>query len=393
MVLVIDTFKLVKGAGKSIGIYNLTKSLVSYLGAENVRRGMPHKIVVLGNPKNQKDMERDGTEFVIVPGNPLDRKTYVIWELFRVSKYARRYHADRILFPRGYRPLVYRGKDTIIVHDLIPFWYNENCPGYLGRVENAYIMNRLKASIRHADRVITISDYSRQEIDKLVPGSYGKVKEIYNGLNDIEPWDPGVPVGSAEGDAKGNPETSAPVAKEDYIVAVTTKMPHKNAKGIAAAYERYCSVCKERKAEPLPLRIIGIPQIDAFIRDGVISSENARRVTCFSYIEKYSDMCRMIAKARMFLFLSLAEGFGFPPLEAMQMGTPVVSSDRTALREVVADAGLLVDPDKPQEVAEALLRLQGDQALCKDLIAKGYRNIRRFSWKTRTQEYWDELFQ
>ncbi|HAK18219.1 MAG TPA: hypothetical protein DCM43_05110 [Lachnospiraceae bacterium] len=133
--------------------------------------------------------------------------------------------------------------------------------------------------------------------------------------------------------------------------------------------------------------------MDAFIRDGVISSENARRVTCFSYIEKYSDMCRMIAKARMFLFLSLAEGFGFPPLEAMQMGTPVVSSDRTALREVVADAGLLVDPDKPQEVAEALLRLQGDQALCKDLIAKGYRNIRRFSWKTRTQEYWDELFQ
>jgi glycosyltransferase involved in cell wall biosynthesis len=95
----------------------------------------------------------------------------------------------------------------------------------------------------------------------------------------------------------------------------------------------------------------------------------------------------------MFLFLSLAEGFGFPPLEAMQMGTPVVSSDRTALREVVADAGLLVDPDKPQEVAEALLRLQGDQALCADLIAKGYRNIRRFSWKTRTQEYWDELFQ
>ena len=78
MVLVIDTFKLVKGAGKSIGIYNLTKSLVSYLGAENVRRGMPHKIVVLGNPKNQKDMERDGTEFVIVPGNPLDRKTFVI---------------------------------------------------------------------------------------------------------------------------------------------------------------------------------------------------------------------------------------------------------------------------------------------------------------------------
>ena len=61
MILVIDAFKLVKGAGKSIGIYNLTRSLVEYLSAENVRRGCPETIIILGNSYNRADMERNGS--------------------------------------------------------------------------------------------------------------------------------------------------------------------------------------------------------------------------------------------------------------------------------------------------------------------------------------------
>ena len=64
MNLIIDCFKLVKGAGKSIGIYNLTKSLVEYLGAENVRRNYAQNILVLGNSHNRKDMETDGVTFL-----------------------------------------------------------------------------------------------------------------------------------------------------------------------------------------------------------------------------------------------------------------------------------------------------------------------------------------
>ncbi|MBQ9642894.1 MAG: glycosyltransferase, partial [Lachnospiraceae bacterium] len=76
----------------------------------------------------------------------------------------------------------------------------------------------------------------------------------------------------------------------------------------------------------------------------------------------------------------------------MQLGTPVVCSDRTSLPEVVGDAGILVDPDRPQDVTDGLIRLQTDPALCLDLIRKGYQNVLRFGWDTRTAEYWDELF-
>ena len=88
MVLVIDTFKLIKGVGKSIGIYNLTKSIVTKLGAENVRRGLPEKIIILGNEFNRSDMDAEGVEFYQVPGDPKSRVKILLWELFGVRKEA-----------------------------------------------------------------------------------------------------------------------------------------------------------------------------------------------------------------------------------------------------------------------------------------------------------------
>ena len=386
MNLVIDCFKLVKGAGKSIGIYNLTKSLVEYLGAENVRRNYAQTILILGNTHNRADMEVDGVTFLLMKGNPLDRKYDLWWELFGVKHAAGKYHADRILFPRGFRPLVYHGKDTIIIHDLIPFYYDEHFPGVFNRYENAYIMNRLKASIKGADRIITISDYSMQDIARRVPGTEGKIARIYNGLNDIE----GVDLTAAVKPAADTPDAGALQGQKDggYIIAVTSKLPHKNAPGILKAYESYY----RSAVHPLRLVIIGIPDIAAQTAAGIISAEAAAHVECHGYVADYGDMCRMIHGAVFFLFLSYAEGFGFPPLEAMQLQCPVICSDRTSLAEVVGDAGILVDPDEAGAVSQAMCRLQEDPQLRADLVAKGTENIRRFSWSSRIPLYWEELF-
>ncbi|MCH4034661.1 MAG: glycosyltransferase family 4 protein [Lachnospiraceae bacterium] len=375
MRLVIDAFKLVKGAGKSIGIYNLTRSLTEYLSAENKRRGCPHEIIVLGNSYNRRDMSWEGSTFVPIDKNPLDRATFTYWELFGVKKYARQYHADRILFPRGYRPFVYSGKDAIIIHDLIPFWYDEHVPGYLNRVENAYIMNRLKASIRHADKIITISDFSKQEIEALVPGSGARITRIWNGINDMPPF-----------------EREKTPTRPPYLAAVTTKMPHKNAAGILKAYAAYDALCRERGITPLELWIIGIPDIAGFDEGADLSPAARARIHCPGYLPEYADLCRLTAGARAFLFLSLAEGFGFPPLEAMQLGTPVICSSRTSLPEVVGDAGILVDPEDVRAVAEAILTLQGDDQKCRDLVQRGYENVKRFTWDSRTRAYWKALF-
>ncbi|MCX4342388.1 MAG: glycosyltransferase family 1 protein [Kineothrix sp.] len=399
MNLVIDCFKLVKGAGKSIGIYNLAKSVTEHLGeralaleeekpsAKRKDGKASHTVIVFGNAHNRPEFDVPGVTFVEMKGNPLNKIYCVLWELFLVKKYAKRYQADRVLFPRGYRPIGRKGslgrckggrkiKDTVIIHDLIPFYYDKHYPGFFHKMENAYIMYRLKVSMRKADSIITISEYSKEDIMDKVPGCGRKIKVIHNGMNDVS-FEPEQDKGYVPG---GAPKKE----KQEYIVAMTSGLPHKNARGVLRAYEAY-----RRKADrPLDLRVIGIEDT-SFYKE--MDAEAASHVKCDKFFQAFDEMCRVISGAKAYLFLSYMEGFGFPPLEAMQLGVPVVCSDRASLPEVVADAGVLVDPDDLEGVVLALLKVTEQEEFRKELIEKGYGNIGRFSWESRTDLYWKEL--
>lgn len=385
MNLVIDCFKLVKGAGKSIGIYNLAKSITCHLGErvmQEDKAGDGFHIIVLGNAYNRSDFDVPGVTFVEMSGNPLNKLYCIWWELVAVRRFARRYDADRVLFPRGYRPMGSSGsmgksregkriRDTIIIHDLIPFYYDKHYPGFFNRLENAYIMYRLRVSMKKADRIITISDYSRQEIQDKVSGCQDRITVINNGLNDVT--------------FDNIEECRQPKVNGDYIVAMTSALPHKNAAGVLRAYECYY----QRAEKPLDMAVLGLADLSAYPQ---MKQEAAAHVQCYKFFDKFEDMCRIAAGAKAYLFLSYAEGFGFPPLEAMQLGVPVVCSDCTSLPEVVGDAGLLVAPADASAAADALIKLTTDEALREEMIRKGYENIRRFSWESRTNLYWKELF-
>lgn len=379
MNLVIDCFKLVKGAGKSIGIYNLAKSITDHLGERMAQEGTD-TIIVLGNSYNREEFDVPGVVFVEVKGNPLNKLYCIWWELMLVRQYAKIYQADRVLFPRGYRPMGRKGsigsrngkriKDTILIHDLIPFYYDKHYPGVFNRLENAYIMYRLKVSMKKADSIITISDYSKADILDKVPGCGDKITVINNGFNDVT---------YQKSDHEKQQET------QDYIVAMTSALPHKNAKGVLAAYETYY----QKAQNPLDLVVLGLADTSLYPQ---MDKEAAGHVRCYKFFEEFEDMCRMAAGGKAYLFLSYVEGFGFPPLEAMQLGVPVVCSNRSSLPEVVGDAGILVDPDDYEAVAQALLQVTTREEQREELIRKGYENIRRFSWDSRTDLYWKELF-
>lgn len=377
MRLVIDCFKLVKGQGKSIGIYNLAKNLTRHLAETNQNREHCEEIVVLGNEYNRKDFEVPGVRFIQVKGNPLSRLSYTLWELFGVVSAVKKAGGDRVLFPRGYRPLFYRGKDIVIIHDLIPFFYDRHFPGVLNRVENAYIMNRLKASIRHAYRVVTISEYSMKEMEEICPDCRKRTRVIYNGIN---------PVPCSEVPSSLKPEGP-------YLYAGVSALPHKNALGVLKTYEAYFKAEIREGKNPARLVIIGIDSPESIPGGEVLSPQAAEHVTCCRYIESGEEMHSLLAGASAFLFLSLIEGFGFPPLEAMQLGVPVICSNRSSLPEVIGDAGLLTDPDDIDGTVSCIRRLLGDEALRKELIEKGYENVKRFDWDSRIERYWEVLTQ
>lgn len=360
MKLIIDSFKLIKGEGKSIGIYNvalnLARNIVSLAKEYNV------EIFIFGNEYNREDFDIPGVSFVMVDKDPRNKLYCIFWELFDVVKYYNKYKADAVLLPRGYTSLFHSMNDAIIVHDMIPFYYHKNYPGYFNRLENAYIMNRLKASIKSASKVITISEASKRDILDIVKVDGEKISIINNGRNKID---------------------VEPMEHKDYLVAMTSRLPHKNAVGIVRSYEAYA----KSVTNPLPIKIIGIDDARQYVTDEAILGN----ITCYKYIKSNEDMHKLIGEAKLFLFLSEIEGFGFPPVEAMELGVPVICSNCSSLPEVVGDAAVLVDPKDYEAVGCAIDDLLNDESKQKELLVKSLKNIERFGWDKIARKYLELL--
>ena len=99
----------------------------------------------------------------------------------------------------------------------------------------------------------------------------------------------------------------------------------------------------------------------------------------------------MVAGAKLFLFLSETEGFGFPPLEAMQAGVPVVCSNAASLPEVTGNAAVTVEPFDTEGAAAAMCSILEDNKKSKELIRLGKQNVKRFSWEKTAEQYEDVL--
>jgi len=366
MRIAIDCFKQVKGVGKSIGIYNealyTVKNMVDYKDNCDNPAVKESSIVVFGNRFNNDDFCISGVEFIEIEDlDPLDRKDCIMWELFKVSKCCKEYKIDRILYPRGYNAINNKTKEIVLINDLIPFFYDRYFPNAFGRLENFYIMQRLKWAAKSADHIITISEFSKNEIVEKFNVDSKKISIVHCGLNEV-------------------PFEKKEIA-EPYICAGTSKLPHKNAAGIIKAYIEYNKISNS----PLPIIIKGIDSLDGYN----VPKEIQKKITCIGFTKDNKEYYSYIANSSVFLYLSLIEGFGYPPIEAMQLGVPVVCSNRASMPETVADAGLLVDPDDAVSVARALEKLITSNEYREKLIARGLENVKRFSWGRIAKHYWN----
>lgn len=182
-----------------------------------------------------------------------------------------------------------------------------------------------------------------------------------------------------------------PVAKSTppYILFVGNIKPHKNLGVLLDAFK----LIKDR----IPHNLLLVGKRDGFISgdsnsqllDGAIDG----RIKFAGFIPD-ADMPTVYRNASVFVFPSLYEGFGLPPLEAMSFDCPVISSNAASLPEVCGDAALYFDPISPKDLSDKLMLLFSSDLLRSDLVQKGRKNIRRFSWEdcaTKTIEVIDSL--
>jgi glycosyltransferase involved in cell wall biosynthesis len=267
------------------------------------------------------------------------------------------FHATDHLLPRFSRV-----RSVFTLHDLAFRLYPETHTAL-----NRWFLNvMMPRFLQAADAVIAVSEHTKRDALRAYNLDEAKVRVIYEGVNPR--FRPAPPEAVAVIRRKyGLPER--------FILSVGTIEPRKNLETALAAYR----ALKEGGAAH-KLVIVGKKGwlYRGFFRR--LREEGLEGEVVFPGFVPDDDLPALYGGADLFLFPSLYEGFGLPPLEAMACGAPVVCSDVSSLPEVVGDAALLVPPLEVRAWAEALRRLLGDADLRADLRARGLARAREFSW-------------
>jgi glycosyltransferase involved in cell wall biosynthesis len=280
------------------------------------------------------------------PDSPLDP--------LLLTRFLRKLKPDDLFFSPGYNPpLSCPAPFLVTLHDL----------NHLDRPENSNAPKRLyyevivKRACHMAAAVLTVSEFSRQRIAEWSGVAVNKIINVGCGVG-----------------PEFHPDVASHPLEFPYIFCASNRRKHKNEFRLVEAFAR-SEVAKE-----IRLVLTGEPTVELMHhikRNGV-----QQRVHFMGHVPA-AELPSLHRSAQAHVFPSLYEGFGIPAIEAMACGTPLVTSNTTALPEVVGDAALLVDPTSVDQIAEAITRILHHSALRQELRARGFARAAQFPW-TRT---------
>jgi glycosyltransferase involved in cell wall biosynthesis len=314
----------------------------------------------------------DADEMIGLPDRPVEKicsssRYYSLREQVELPRLLRRHQADLLHSPHFNIPLARPCPTVVTIHDVIYLACKQDLPSRLGRL---YYHAMMAASVRRADRVITVSEFSKREIVRYLKADPAKIDVIHSGV------DPGFQ------HVIDRPQMDSVLSRygidEDYILYTGIYRPRKNHAGLVRAFRELLGSGTRAKlviAGPLDQR-----EAEADLRQLGRELGIADKIILTGFVPD-SDLPSLYSAARVYACPSLYEGFGFTVLEAMACGVPVVCSAATSLPEIAGDAALYADARKPQEFAAALWRAFHETELRGELIEKGLDNVRRFSWQ------------
>ncbi len=289
----------------------------------------------------------------------------------------RRFGADLIHVPHlvaypEYMPCPY----VMTVHDLLEQLYPTPTERGLRGSLRFWFTRR---AMRHAQRILAVSNSTKSDIIQLFGIPADKIEVVYNAIDDR------FRRGHAT-DADRQFISERYQVNYPFLLYAGNVKPHKNIIRIIEAFSALkTELEKEHKFPDLKLIIIG-DELSQHpdLRRTVIKSGMTNDVRFLGFVP--IDVLRIFYDAaKIFVFPSLYEGFGLPPLEAMAHGTPVVTSNASSIPEVVGNAAVLVNPENVFEIMRALHRVLVDQALRDRLKQRGYEQAQRFSWDISVQ--------
>lgn len=266
------------------------------------------------------------------------------------------------------------GKKVVTIHDMVIKAYPETV-----RFRTKQLLyTGMKKSMRRADVIVTDSEFSKNEIIKYYPKYAHKLQVVPCGVDKKRFY---------------------PIKDKDIIEKVKLKLnidglyflylgniePRKNLKRLVEAYSIFL---KDKENPPKLVLAGGKGWLNNEIYN-MVETLNIKDSVVFSNYVDEEDVCPLINGALAFLFPSIYEGFGLPPLEAMSCGVPVLTSQEASLPEVVEESAISVDAYSTQEIASGINKLFQDEKLREELSLKGIEQSNKFTWEKAAEKLYE----
>ncbi|PHI19454.1 glycosyltransferase [Lewinellaceae bacterium SD302] len=292
---------------------------------------------------------------------------WTAWFEYAVPKALKKWKADLFFSPDGYCSLRAKTPTVMVTHDIAHVHYPKQIP-YRAR---RYYQRNVPRFLHRAESIVTVSEFVKEDIRQ----HFGiDPNRMFVGCNGIKP---GFRPATAEERLTTRSEFSDGEAYFFYLGAVH---PRKNIERLIQAYDRY----RAKGGRPYKLLLGGrlAWQTDA-TRNIHAGSAFREDIRFLGYVDS-KDLPRLLGSAHALVYPSLSEGFGVPLLEAMYCEVPVITSNTTSLPEVAGDAGLLIDPESTDAIANALRLISEDGTLVARLVAAGREQKEKFTWARAT---------
>lgn len=296
-----------------------------------------------------------------------------LWTHVRLSWEVRRHPPDLLFVPAHVLPALHPARSVVTVHDL-GFRYFPQAHRLLDRW---YLEWSTAYHTRSAARLLADSEATKRDLLAAYGMPHHRVTVVYPGRNES--------LKRVE-----DPRTIMRVKDScgisgDYILYLGTLHPRKN---LLRLVEAFALLRRQLRPAFSDLRLVLAGQkgwLYGPLFNRVEALALGEQVLFPGYIA-HDDLAALLSGALCFAFPSLYEGFGFPVLEAMACGTPVVCADTSSLPEVTGQAALLIDPSSTEAWADALYRMTTDANLRNTLIERGHRQAQKFSWTRAARE-------
>ena len=311
----------------------------------------------------------------IVAGPPARHPIlYYIWFEWVVPKILKKIGADLFISPDGYLSLSAKTCTLQVVHDI----NYEHYPQFIPAFARKYLQYYFPKFVKRANRIATVSEYSKQDVIKHYGYDPEKMDVVYNGSNEM--------YGPVDN------ETSEKTRKmysdgKPYFFYVGSLHPRKNIINLLKAFDEF----KDKTKAEMKMLIVG----KAYWWNGEMEKEyknikNKEDIVFTGRVDT-PTLKNLLASAFAVTYVSLFEGFGIPIVEAMYSEVPVITSNTSSMPEVGGDAALYVDPKDFHSISEAMQTLWRDEALRKQLVENGKIRRKEFTWDKTAEKLWKSI--